>query len=253
MARSNRQLNPPVACQYFLITTGDTAMKLKALTLTTLLAGSVPVYAGFMMGPMEDNAAAAFDTILEYADDTSATELQSQKESVDALRTELDTLMAAEEPDEEAIAEARTQLRDARHDLRDDVRDVVSENDELKTVLQEQRETAQLERAVTGYALHNDSAYESLTAAATDEQASQLEGNKAAMDSLRTEAEDARAAGATREDMRDFHEQMRTLASEQAEIVSDVLDANEELQSEFATAAEDFISEHRPPRHRRPE
>lgn len=227
-------------------------MKLKTIALTTLLAGSLPVYAGFMMGPMGDNAADAFETILEYTDETTASDLQTQKDAVDALRTELGTLMNAEERDEEAITNVRSQLREARHDLRDDVRDVVSENDELKTALQTQREEARMERAVTGYALRDDSAYESLTAAATEDQAALLETNKTAMESIRTEVEEAKAAGASREELREYREEMRTLASEQAEIVSDVLDANEELQSEFTAAADEFISENRPSRQRRP-
>lgn len=230
-------------------------MKLKALAVATLLAGSVPVYAGFMMGgpPMDDRGAEAFDTILEYTDSNTATALQTQKDAVDTLRDQLNTLMSADERDEAAIAETRDQLRDARHELGDDIRDIVSENDELKSALHEQRETARLEHAVTGYALRNNTAYESLTSAATAEQAAQLEENKAAMETLRNQAEEARAAGATREEMREIGEQMHTLAAEQAEIVGEVLDANSELQSDFTAAAQEFVSEHRPPRHRRPE
>lgn len=228
-------------------------MKLKTLAFTTLLAGSVPVYAGFMMGPpMGAGAEAAFDTILEYTDSGTAAELQTQKDAVDVLRDQLDTLTSAEVPDETAIAETRDQLREARHELGDEIRDIVSDNDELKSALKEQRETARLEHAVTGYALRNDTAYESLTAAATEDQTAQLEENKTAMETLRNQAEEARAAGATREEMREIREQMHTLAAEQAEIVDEVLDANSELQSEFTAAAEEFISEHRPPRHRRP-
>lgn len=227
-------------------------MKLKAIALTTaLLAGSLPAYAGFMMGAPNEAATAAFETVLSYTDETTAVELQTQQEAVTDLRTQLDELLSAEERDDDAISEVRSQLRDARHELGSDVREIVDANDELQTQLQEQREVARTERAVTGYALRDDDGYASLLEAASEDQATTLEANQQAIEDIKTAASDARDSGATRDEMREFRDQIRTIAQEQADIVSEVLETNEELQTEFTAAAEDAVSEMRSQRPRR--
>lgn len=222
-------------------------MKLKTLTAAILVATTLPAQAGFMMGhPGAEAATEVLETVTSYTDETTAATLQSQQDVITDLQTQLEELMAAEEVDQEAVAELRSQLHDARHELRDDIRDIVGDNEELQTALQEQREAAREERRVTGYALHNDEAFASLIDAATEEQATTLEANQTAMEELRTQADELRAAGATREEMQDIREQMRELGQEQAEIVGEVLESNEELQTELSSAASDMVSEMRP-------
>lgn len=223
-------------------------MKLKAIALTTaLFAGTLPAYADFMMGP-PPGAEEAFETVLSFTDETTAETLQTQQDTLTDLRSQLEELLAADEVDADAVAELRSQLRDARHELGSDIRDVVDSNEELQTALQEQREAARTERAVTKYALRDDDAYASLLEAASDEQAATLESNQTAIEDLKTAASEARESGATRDEMREYREQIRTLMEQQSETVSDVLEANEELQTEFTSATEDMVAEMRPSR-----
>lgn len=225
-----------------------TKMNLKKIALAALLASAFPAQAGFMLGGPGEGAAAAFDTVLTFTDEATGTELQTQRDAVTDLRSQLETLASADERDSDAITEVKNQLREARHSLRSDVRDVVDANSELKTALNEQREAARSERAINRYALHNEDAFGELVGAATEEQVASLETNKAAMEALKTQAFDARAAGASREEMREIRDQMRTQAQEQAEVVGEILDANQELQTEFASASEELLGEMRPPR-----
>ncbi len=221
---------------------------IKALTLTALLAGSLPVSAGFMMGPPQEAREAAFETIVSFTDEATTASLQTQRDTLTDLRGQLETLRNAEEQDTAAITDVRGQLQDARQALRTDVREIVDANGELQTALQEQREAARAERAVTRFALRDGEAFTALTEAATDEQAASLEANQTALEALRTEASEARAAGASLEDLQAIREQLKGLISEQKDTVSDVLEANEELQSDFTASAQEFISNHRPPR-----
>lgn len=223
-------------------------MKFKTFALTAaLLAGTLPAYADFMMGP-PPGAEEAFETVLSYTDEATAETLQTQQDTVADLRTQLEEALAAEEVDSDAVSDLRSLLREARHELGDDIRDIVDSNDELQTALQEQREAARTERAITGYALRDDEAYASLLEAASDDQASTLETNQQAIEDLKTAASEARESGATRDEMREYREQIRTLMEQQAEVVSEVLDSNEELQTEFSSAAEEMVADMRPSR-----
>ncbi len=221
---------------------------IKALTLSALFVGTLPVYAGFMMGPPQQAREAAFETIVSFADDATVANLQIQRDTLTDLRSQLETLRNAEEQDTTAISDVRGQLQDARQALRTDVREIVDTNGELKTALQEQREAARTERAVTRFALRDDEAFAALTEAATDEQTASLEANKMAMEALRAQASEARSAGASREDLQAIRDQMKGLISDQKDTVGDVLEANEELQSDFTASAQEFISNNRPPR-----
>lgn len=223
-------------------------MKLKAITLTALLAGSLPVYAGFMMGGAPGGSGEALETVISSTDEATAAALQSQRDAVADLQSQLETLLDADERDDDAISDVRSQLHEARHELRSEVHEIVDANEELKTALHEQREAARSERAVTGYALRDDEAYASLLGAASEEQSATLEANQQAIEDLKTQANEAKAAGATREEMHEYREQIRTLASEQADTVSAILEANEDLQSEFTAATEGMVSDMRPPR-----
>lgn len=221
-------------------------MKLTTFATAMLISATLPVQAGFMMGHAGAEAATAvLDTVISYADETTAAELSTQQDAITELRTQLDELLAAEEQDTAAISDVRSQLHDARHDLRDDIRDIVSDNEELKASLQEQRDAARQERQVTGYALRNETAFASLVEAATEEQAASLEANQSTLEELRTQADEARAAGATRSEVSELRDQMRSLIQEQADVVAEVLEANEELQTEFATATTEIASDMR--------
>lgn len=228
----------------------NTNMKMKSLVLSTLMLGAMPVYAGFMMGPPEAAREAAFETITSFTDEATTADLQAQRDAVTDLRSQLETLRSAETQDEEAIADAREQLREARQGLRGDIKDIVGENEELRDSLRDQRQAARAEHAVTHYALRDEDAFGELVDAASEEQATALQSNQDAIQTLRSEISDARAAGASREDVGELRDQIKTLAMEQKDIVGEVLEANDELKGEFLSEAKEIVRERRPGRNR---
>lgn len=171
----------------------------------------------------------AFELIVGSVDAEVAAELTVARDSIDALRDELIALRDAEVVDQEAIEALRDELHTLRQSLRDQVRDVVDGNEELRAALGNLARETREEMLVSRYAFHNDDAFNEIVAAATTDQAAALVENQGLLDALRDELQVARDAGATREEMADLMVEARALRDEQRDLVSDVLDANDDL------------------------
>ncbi len=201
---------------------------MKAPWILVWALAAVPVFA---QDPLSnENRGEAFDVILDFVDDTRADELRVSRDAVDAARDVLVALRDTETRDEDAISDAREDLAAVRSDLRDEIRTEIDINDDLRAELRSlAQENRQEQREAV--AARRDENFDAVLGAATDDQASSLIEHRDAIAGLTDELRSLRGDGATRDDVADQRDELRTLQREQREIVWDIVDANDDLRA----------------------
>lgn len=190
---------------------------MKAPWILVWALAAVPVFAQGQV-PNSDRGA-AFDVILAFVDPTTAEELQLSRDAVEAARETLVSLRDAVEPDEDAVTEARENLASLRRELGDALRAEIGANEDLQAELRSVVQDARQDRV------------DAVVAAATDEQALALGDNRDAIDALTDELRSLRDDGATRDDLADQRDELRTLQSDQRELFQEIVDANSDLRN----------------------
>lgn len=190
---------------------------MKAPWILVWALAAVPVFAQGQV-PNSDRGA-AFDVILAFVDPTTVEELQLSRDVVEAARETLVSLRDAVEPDEDAVTEARENLASLRRELGDALRAEIGANEDLQAELRSVVQDARQDRV------------DAVVAAATDEQALALGDNRDAIDALTDELRSLRDDGATRDDLADQRDELRTLQSDQRELFQEIVDANSDLRN----------------------
>ena len=207
---------------------------MKAPWILIWALASVPVFA---QGPFPtDDRGQAFDVILDFVEEARAEELQGSRDAVDALREELIALRDLDEPDEDAIASVREDLIASRRDLSDEIRAEIGANEDLQAELRSLAQEARQDRIET-VAADRDERFDAVLDAASDDQAPVLAENRDAIVDLTDELRSLREDGATRDDLGDQREELRTLQRDQRELVRDIVAANEDLRTELMADA----------------
>ena len=203
---------------------------MKAPWILIWALASVPVFAQepFSTG----DRGAAFDVILNFVDDTTAQELRDSRSAVDAARQELAALRDAETRDEGAISDARENLVSLRRELSDQLRVEIGANEDLQAELRSLVQEARQDQIETVAAVRDEN-FDAVLGAATDEQALVLVDNRDAIEVLAGDLRSLRDDGATRDDLGDQVEVLRTLQREQRELVSDIVAANDDLRADL--------------------
>ena len=203
---------------------------MKAPWILIWALASVPVFAQepFSTG----DRGAAFDVILNFVDDTTAQELRDSRGAVDAARQELAALRDAETRDEGAISDARENLVSLRGELSDQLRVEIGANEDLQAELRSLVQEARQDQIETVAAVRDEN-FDAVLGAATDEQALVLVDNRDAIEVLAGDLRSLRDDGATRDDLGDQVEVLRTLQREQRELVSDIVAANDDLRADL--------------------
>lgn len=203
---------------------------MKAPWILIWALASVPVFAQepFSTG----DRGAAFDVILNFVDDTTAQELRDSRGAVDAARQELAALRDAETRDEGAISDARENLVSLRRELSDEIRTEIGANEDLQAELRSLVQEARQDQIETVAAVRDEN-FDAVLGAATDEQALVLVDNRDAIEVLAGDLRSLRDDGATRDDLGDQVEVLRTLQREQRELVSDIVAANDDLRADL--------------------
>lgn len=227
-------------------------MKLKALFLSAFLFVFGSAQADFMMGPSQEAKQAAFETIIENVDTTTAESLTEKQTNVEGLMSEFKTLIEAEEKDEAAISTLREQIKTARSELRSEIKTVLDENDELKSTVKSQVREAHEEGRAMHHVMKDDEAFDQIVSAADETQSETLEVNRTQMEALKSDMKTARESGASSEAMADLREQMMSLREEQKTLVDSVLENNTELKQTLIDEAKESRPEGRPDRGDRP-
>ena len=203
---------------------------MKAPWILVWALAAVPVFA---QDPFSnENRGEAFDVILDFVDDTTAQELRDSRGAVDAARQELAALRDAETRDEGAISDARENLVSLRRELSDQLRVEIGANEDLQAELRSLVQDARQDRIET-VAAGRDENFDAVLGAATDEQALVLVDNRDAIEVLAGDLRSLRDDGATRDDLGDQVEVLRTLQREQRELVSDIVAANDDLRADL--------------------
>ena len=203
---------------------------MKAPWILVWALAAVPVFA---QDPFSnENRGEAFDVILDFVDDTTAQELRDSRGAVDAARQELAALRDAETRDEGAISDARENLVSLRRELSDQLRVEIGANEDLQAELRSLVQEARQDQIETVAAVRDEN-FDAVLGAATDEQALVLVDNRDAIEVLAGDLRSLRDDGATRDDLGDQVEVLRTLQREQRELVSDIVAANDDLRADL--------------------
>ncbi|MCZ6832058.1 MAG: hypothetical protein O7F73_21230 [Gammaproteobacteria bacterium] len=112
---------------------------MKSAKLAIAVLACLPLYAAAQDMVERPDKGALFETILEYVDETTATELQASRDDLTALHDEVQALRDSDEVDEEVLQEAVASLRAGHRELREDVREVIDGNEDLQAALEEAR------------------------------------------------------------------------------------------------------------------
>lgn len=187
----------------------------------------------------------SFDTVLEYVDESTASELTALRDDLNSQREKLVAMRSDPEVDRAQLGEFRTGLKSSRQELMTRVREIVAANPELQQKLESQQKAARSDRLIFKYALSNEDAFAQLLAAAENEQAQALQSNKDAMVVLRDQLRGARQSGENREGLAQARSELQALGEEQKALVTQVLSQNEDLHAQFLSEAEASVSERR--------
>jgi DNA repair exonuclease SbcCD ATPase subunit len=169
------------------------------------------------------------DLVIESVDEQTAAELIAGRDAVEDLRDELSTLKDAEELDQEAFDAVLDEMQALRGELRDQLRELIESDEDLQAELRDSARNARAGFLSNASAMQNSNLLDEILAVATDEQAEALLANQDAMDALVANLQTAHEAGASFDEISDLVSEFRVLRDAQRDVVSEVIEANEDV------------------------